>query len=154
MDIRSSIILLIIFSIVLSTNQTTFLNDEGIEAYKEKVSKFVVKITDFSNKIIEENKGKSEDVKTEAYQKYRAYLDIELKPYLKDAEEADSKILQANTIISKSKNMDEIAKAKEDLAFYTEKMTIMENIYETLRNIETNVILKLTFGEQDKFEFF
>jgi hypothetical protein len=146
MYIRSSLVLLLIFASIISTNQTNFLNDDGLEAYKEKVGLFIVKITEFANKIISENKGKSEDVKTEAYQNYKVYLNDELRPFVSDAEEAEDKIREAYHVIAENQNKDQVGKAQEELAFYTEKMKIMENLDEALKSLETKLILELTFG--------
>jgi hypothetical protein len=146
MDYRTSVVLLLIFACIISTNQTIFLNDDGLEAFKEKVGLYTIKITDFANKIIADNKGKSDDLKTQAYYNYKAYVNNELRPFVSDADEAENKIKEADQIIADNKNKDQVAKAQEELAFYTEKMNIMENFDEALKSLETKVILELTFG--------
>jgi hypothetical protein len=150
MKYQLSFILVCIFSLITIslTSQVAFLSDEGIAAYRQKTGDFAAKITAFAEKTISDNKGKSENVKTAAYNAYKSNVQREVTPFISDFQESMAKKAEAEKVISKSKNKAEVQKARESLDYHTQRISVIESLDETLRNLESKVVLELTFQDR------
>ena len=129
-----------------TSSEVVFLTDDGIDAYKQKAGDFAAKITALQQKTIADYKGKADDVKTKAFNTYKSTVETEVKPFIDDYSESTKKQKQDQKVIDTSKDMKEVQKAKEDLDFHTQRLKIIDNLDESLRNLESNLILELTFG--------
>jgi hypothetical protein len=82
-------------------------------------------INDYVNKLIDENKGKSEEIKTNAYHNYKNYVVEQFNSILEELRTVDTKLEEANQIIENGQDDESVANAKKDLSYYTEKKEIL-----------------------------
>jgi hypothetical protein len=121
-------------------------NLESLEVFKERLNDIEKKINAYVNKLIDENKGKSEEIKTKAYLNYKDYVVEQSKSIMEEYGNTDTKLEEANQIIQNSQDSEEVLKAKKDLTYYTEKKEILERSETNLIPLETRVVMELTFG--------
>ncbi len=121
-------------------------NLESLEVFKEKLNSIEKNINDYVNKLIDENKGKSEEIKTNAYHNYKNYVVEQFNSILEELRTVDTKLEEANQIIENGQDDESVANAKKDLSYYTEKKEILGRLEENMIPLETRVMMELTFG--------
>jgi hypothetical protein len=121
-------------------------NLESLEVFKEKLNSIEKNINDYVNKLIDENKGKSEEIKTNAYHNYKNYVVEQFNSILEELRTVDIKLEEANQIIENGQDDESVANAKKDLSYYTEKKEILGRLEENMIPLETRVMMELTFG--------
>lgn len=147
MELRLTLIIACLAFTVFSS-PVSFLNDEDLTQYKIDAANFIDSVTKLKEKTVAENKGKPEPVKTQALNTYKDKVMADVQPYINDYQDSVTKKAEAENIIANSKSTAEILKAEKDLDYYTQKLQIIENLDENLRNLETQLILELTFGDE------
>ena len=135
---------------ICRTSEIVFLSDDDLSEYKEKVGKFMKNISQTVDNLILENKEKSERIKTEAFNKYKEFVYREIEPFIADYHEADKKQKEAQEDFDKGKDKE---KAQRLVEYYSGKIKLIEEMDTELKNLESNIILRLTFmkkyGEKD-----